>query len=285
MMTETPTLSEWIAFLDFHLEAGVDIALDEKPHNRFEEKAVSSGISSKAAVQDSGRNRQPEAALPRSPVQRAIPSLAVGAPDKAEQDARSQALAASSIEELHSILSSFDGCSLKFSAKNLVFADGNPQARIMLVGEAPGAEEDKQGKPFVGRSGKLLDKMLEAIGLNRSSVYITNIIPWRPPGNRTPTPQEIAICKPFILRHIELVSPQLLVTLGGPAAQTLLDSKEGILKTRGRWFSYDSGSATIPALATLHPAYLLRQPLQKRLAWRDLLSIKQYCKKENICDC
>jgi DNA polymerase len=144
----------------------------------------------------------------------------------------------------------------------------------MFVGEAPGREEDIAGLPFVGRSGKLLDLMLNAIGLDRTSAYIANIIPWRPPGNRTPTPQESAICLPIIMRQIELADPDILVCLGGPSAQTLLNVKEGILKTRGRWFSYQTGSREIRALATLHPAYLLRQPGQKRLAWRDFLAIK-----------
>jgi DNA polymerase len=146
----------------------------------------------------------------------------------------------------------------------------------MLVGEAPGADEDRIGKPFMGRSGQLLDRMLAAIGLDRNAVYIANIVPWRPPGNRTPTPQEVAICKPFIERQIELANPDFLVCLGGPAAQNLLSIKDGILRTRGRWFSYATPDGrTIRTLATLHPAYLLRQPLQKRLGWRDFLALRR----------
>jgi DNA polymerase len=145
----------------------------------------------------------------------------------------------------------------------------------MFVGEAPGYEEDISGRPFVGRSGKLLDRMMEAIGLDRSKAYIANVIPWRPPGNRTPTPQETAICLPFIRRQIELANPDILVCLGHPATQTLLGTKEGITRTRGRWFKYDTGTREIDAIATLHPAYLLRQPLQKRLAWRDFLAINK----------
>ena len=144
----------------------------------------------------------------------------------------------------------------------------------MLVGEAPGGEEDRVGKPFVGRSGQLLDRMLHAIGLDRTQVYIANIVPWRPPGNRTPTPQEAAICRPFIERQIALCNPDILVCLGGPATQELLGARDGILRTRGRWFDYDTGSRTIRALATLHPAYLLRQPTQKRLAWRDFRALR-----------
>ena len=189
--------------------------------------------------------------------------------------AREQARHAQSLEELEAILAGFDGCALKFSAKNLAFADGNPEGRVMLVGEAPGADEDRIGKPFMGRSGQLLDRMLATIGLDRTQVYVANIVPWRPPGNRTPTPQEIAICKPFIEKQIELADPDILVCLGGPAAQILLGVKDGILKTRGRWFAYQTGRREIRALATLHPAYLLRQPLQKRLAWRDFRALKR----------
>jgi uracil-DNA glycosylase family 4 len=145
----------------------------------------------------------------------------------------------------------------------------------MFVGEAPGHEEDITGKPFVGRSGKLLDLMMQAIGLDRESVYIANVVPWRPPGNRTPTPQETAICLPFIRRQIELADPDILVCLGGPAMQTLLGIKDGITRTRGRWFPYDIGTREIRALATFHPAFLLRSPLQKRFAWRDFLAIKK----------
>jgi DNA polymerase len=189
--------------------------------------------------------------------------------------AREAARSATSLAELRTILDRFEGCALRATATQLVFADGNPHARVMFVGEAPGRDEDVEGLPFVGRSGKLLDRMLAAIGLDRTSVYIANIVAWRPPGNRTPTPQESAICLPFILRQIELVDPNMLVCLGGPSSQTLLNIKDGILKSRGRWFSFHTGTREIRAIATLHPAYLLRQPLQKRLAWRDFLAIKK----------
>ena len=190
-------------------------------------------------------------------------------------DARAQARSAATLEELRKILQGFEGCELKRHAKQLVFADGNPQARLMFVGEAPGRDEDLEGLPFVGRSGKLLDLMIKAIGLDRTSVYISNVIPWRPPGNRTPTPQETQICVPFIRRHIELVDPDVLVCLGNPSSQTLLGFTEGISKTRGRWLAYDTGTREIRAVATLHPAYLLRSPLYKRLAWRDFLAIRK----------
>jgi uracil-DNA glycosylase len=189
--------------------------------------------------------------------------------------ARSGAKNAKTLDELRTILDSFEGCALKSTASQLVFADGNPEARLMLVGEAPGRDEDIEGLPFVGRSGKLLDRMLAAIGLDRASVYIANIVPWRPPGNRTPTPQESQICLPFILRQIELADPDILVCLGGPSAQTLLGIKEGITKTRGRWFALETGKREIRAMPTFHPAFLLRSPLQKRFAWRDFLAIKK----------
>jgi DNA polymerase len=189
--------------------------------------------------------------------------------------AREAARSAASLEELRAMLDRFEGCALRTTATQLVFADGNPRARVMFVGEAPGRDEDIEGLPFVGRSGKLLDRMVAAIGLDRANIYIANIVPWRPPGNRTPTPQESATCLPFTRRQIELVDPDVLVCLGGPSAQTLLSIKEGILKSRGRWFKFHTGTREIRAMATLHPAYLLRQPLQKRLAWRDFLAIKR----------
>jgi DNA polymerase len=189
--------------------------------------------------------------------------------------AREAARSAATLEDLRAILERFQGCALRATAKQLVFADGNPQSRLMFVGEAPGRDEDIEGLPFVGRSGKLLDRMLAAIGLDRNSVYIANIVPWRPPGNRTPTPQESAICLPFIRRQIELADPDVLVCLGKPSMQTLLDINEPITKVRGRWFKFQTGTRDIRAMATLHPAYLLRQPISKRLAWRDFLAIKK----------
>jgi DNA polymerase len=188
--------------------------------------------------------------------------------------AREAAATAATLDDLRAILAQFEGCALRITAKQLVFAAGNPAGRVMLVGEAPGRDEDIQGLPFVGRSGKLLDLMLAAIGLDRTSVYIANIVPWRPPGNRTPTPQESQICMPFIRRQIELADPDILVCLGGPSAQGLLGVKDGIMRTRGRWFPYQS-TRDIRAIATFHPAFLLRSPLQKRIAWRDFLAIRK----------
>jgi len=256
-----PTVQQLLAF---YLEAGVDCALTEQPVNRLSDPDI-------VAV-------PPEAALPgpARTIPAAIPaarSEAAPAPEVAIHSAREAARTAPTLEALRALLEKFDGCALKSTATRLVFADGNPQARIMFVGEAPGREEDIEGLPFVGRSGKLLDRMIAAIGLDRSSAYIANVIPWRPPGNRTPTPQETQICLPFIQRQIELVNPDVLVTLGNPSTQTLLSTREGIMKTRGRWFDYDTGTRVIRALATFHPAYLLRSPSYKRMAWQDLRAI------------
>ncbi|HEV2602044.1 MAG TPA: uracil-DNA glycosylase [Microvirga sp.] len=268
-MHERPDPAALQALLDFHAEAGVDLALDETPHNRFAEAEAS-----RPAVQP--KEAPSPAPAPKVAPARPLPRAAAGAPEDAATAAREQVRQAQSLAELEAILASFDGCALKFSAKNLAFADGNPEGRVMLVGEAPGADEDRIGKPFMGRSGQLLDRMLAGIGLDRSDVYIANVVPWRPPGNRTPTPQEIAICRPFIERQIELAKPEFLVCLGGPAAQTLLNIKEGVLKTRGRWFPYRTEDGReVRTLATLHPAYLLRQPLQKRLGWRDFQALRR----------
>jgi uracil-DNA glycosylase len=260
-----PTVAQLLAF---YLEAGVDCALTETPVNRLSDPDIIAA--------------RPSEAPPPSPV-RTIPAApaaiapargeAVVAPEAAITSAREAARTAPTLEALRALLENFDGCALKQTATRLVFADGNPTARVMFVGEAPGREEDIEGLPFVGRSGKLLDRMIAAIGLDRSKAYIANVIPWRPPGNRTPTPQETQICLPFIQRQIELVNPDVLVTLGNPSTQTLLSTREGIMKTRGKWFDYDTGTRVIRALATFHPAYLLRSPSYKRMAWQDLRAI------------
>ncbi|HAT36573.1 MAG TPA: uracil-DNA glycosylase, partial [Rhodospirillaceae bacterium] len=199
------------------------------------------------------------------------------APSEGARDAKEAAAGAKNIEELKLAVENFDGCALKFTATNTVFADGNPSADIMLIGEAPGVDEDRQGLPFVGVSGQLLDRMLTHIGLSRKeNVYISNILFWRPPGNRSPTTAEIAACMPFVERHIELMNPKLLMFLGGTAAKTMLDKTEGIMRLRGRWFNYqiEGVEDPIPAMPTLHPAFLLRQGAQKREVWRDLLAVK-----------
>lgn len=255
-----PSVAQLLAF---YLEAGVDCALMDEPVNRL------SDIDSRASSD-----------APSAPVARSLPAAAPSAnpapelpPEEAIVSAREAARTAPSLEALRDLLEQFEGCALKATATRLVFADGNPKARIMFVGEAPGREEDIEGRPFVGRSGQLLDRMIAAIGLDRSTAYIANVIPWRPPGNRTPTPQETQICLPFIQRQIELVNPDVLVTLGNPSTQTLLQTRDGIMKTRGRWFDYDTGRRRIRALPTFHPAYLLRSPSYKKLAWQDLRAI------------
>jgi DNA polymerase len=187
----------------------------------------------------------------------------------------------SSLADIEAALAQFEACPLKKTATNLCFADGNPAARVMLIGEAPGRDEDLQGKPFVGRSGQLLDRMLEAISLSRhaatreESVFITNVVFWRPPGNRTPTEAETTMCLPFLLRTIEVQQPDFIVCLGATPAHRLTGRSDGILKLRGRWLEAQSGGRKIPLLPTLHPAYLLRQPAQKRLAWRDMLLLRE----------
>jgi len=264
------------ALLAFYLEAGADALIGEQPVDRMaDEPALPSAHD---AVREADAKPAPASgATPRRP-ERPAPAVAAPAPPPpavAVMAAREAAGSAKTLDDLRALLQSFRGCALHATATQLVFADGNPAGRVMFVGEAPGYEEDLSGRPFVGRSGKLLDRMMEAIGLDRDGVYIANVVPWRPPGNRTPTPQETAICLPFIRRQIELADPDVLVCLGQPSTQTLLGTREGITRTRGRWFKYDTGSREIRALATLHPAYLLRQPLQKRLAWRDFLAIKK----------
>ena len=257
--------------LRFYADAGVDEALFDEPVDRFEESAATTARARAPQRTEPPPTREAAA----QPAQaRPVPAMAV--PDEA-QAARARELAreAKSLEELREIVSAFDGCNLKFTAKQTVFSDGNPQADLMLVGEAPGRDEDIEGLPFVGRSGRLLDRMLAAIGIDRTSAYIANVIPWRPPGNRTPTPLETEICRPFIERQIELAAPKVLVTLGGPSAKVLLHASEGVLRLRGKWKTHATASGTeIAAMPTLHPAYLLRNPAHKKLAWRDLLEVR-----------
>jgi uracil-DNA glycosylase family 4 len=266
-----PTLQQLLAF---YLEAGVDCALSEDPVNRLSDPDI---IPARREIPEVSEARTPRETAPKPVnITAGIPAAQGAgpmAPEAAILSAREAARTAPTLEALRALLETFDGCALKSTATRMVFADGNPQARIMFVGEAPGREEDIEGLPFVGRSGKLLDRMIAAIGLDRTSAYIANVIPWRPPGNRTPTPQETQICLPFIQRQIELVNPDVLVTLGNPSTQTLLQTREGIMKSRGRWSEYDTGTRAIRAIATFHPAYLLRSPSYKRMAWLDLRAI------------
>ena len=255
--------------LSFYVESGVDVALDEAPANRFADPAVRPPPP------------EPAEAPPKRPreLRQAAPAAAPAAPpplpEEAIMAARVAATSASSLEALRAIMQAFEGCALRTTAKQLVFGDGNPQARLMFVGEAPGSEEDQTGIPFVGRSGQLLDRMLGAIGIARADVYIANIVPWRPPGNRDPSIHETQICLPFIQRQIELVGPQVLVCLGKPATATLLGVTEGIRRARGRWLVYKTDTREVRAMPTFHPAYLLRTPIEKRMAWRDFLAIRK----------
>lgn len=252
--------------LEFLVAAGVDITVGDEPVNRFQAAPPPLAVEHRIRPDATADVPAPPVAMPARP--------APPAPDDALMQARLQAKSATTLAELETILAAFDGCALKATASRLVFADGNPQARVMIVGEAPGRDEDEIGRPFVGRAGQLLDKMLKAIGLDRSGVYIANVVPWRPPGNRTPTPQEVAICLPFLHRQIELANPDFLLTMGAPATQTLTGRRDGILRMRGQWFEIEIGNRRRQTLATLHPAYLLRQPGQKALAWRDLRALK-----------
>lgn len=254
--------------LEWQLSIGIDEAILDRPANRYASVAI-------ARQPAAANSPPPENPAPTSPPPGANDG-GLSSADQVVTAARRLASGAPDLEHLRAVLNDFDGCPLKHTATNLVFGAGNPHAEVMFIGEAPGRDEDRQGVPFVGVSGQLLDTMLKHIGLARDAVYISNVLPWRPPGNRQPTPAEIAACLPFIERQIELVSPAILVFLGGTAAKTMLRRADGITRIRGRWLEYTrSGSSAPPiaAMATFHPAYLLRNSQQKRLAWRDLLNV------------
>ena len=259
-------LNPLATLLDWCVAMGADEAIDLEPHDCT--VAVSPEPRSVGAL---ARPPRPTAPVPAPLVAPAV--AAAGARELAE---RAQTLA-----ELETAVRSFEGCHLKRTATNTVFADGNPAAAVMIVGEAPGADEDRIGRPFVGRAGQLLDRMLAAIGLDRSSAYITNVLFWRPPGNRKPTPDEIAACLPFLWRHIALAHPKVVVMAGGTSASTLLGRSEGIMRLRGRWFDLPVPglAAPVPALATFHPSFLLRTPARKGDAWADLLSLQAHLQR------
>ena len=298
--------AELVRWLKWQIEAGADEAIAETALDRFaaprpKAEAASPSKAGAASLSKAETAPMPAAAAevahfnqgpvtvptlqapstplasnlgepPPPPVRPMAPALASRA--ATESDARERAGSAQSLEDLRAALEAFDGCPLKATATKLVFGDGNPKAPVMFVGEAPGEDEDRQGVPFVGVSGRLLDRMVGWIGLDRTAFYIANSIYWRPPGNRTPTPGEIAACQPFLRRQIELIGPRILVLVGGAAASALLGRAEGIGKLRGKWHVYDPDGLAIPALAIYHPAYLLRSPGQKREAWRDLLTLQ-----------
>lgn len=260
-----------LAALAWLVDSGADETIGNAPVNRLVAKILNSPF------EGGSKTRSAVPAQPRSttyPSPKSAPQIATLPQGEGETDsigtAQTLAAAATTLAELQAALEGFDGCALKKNCAHTVFADGNPLSRIMFIGEAPGAEEDRQGLPFVGRAGKLLDKMLAAIELDRTSAYITNVLNWRPPQNRDPSPEEAAMCLPFLRRHIELVNPGIIILLGAVAARHVLGFSEGIMKLRGRWLEYRVGDVMIPVIATLHPAYLLRQPSHKKLAWRDL---------------
>jgi len=252
MTMEPHEYHEALAQLAWQVELGADEAIGAVAVNRYEEKVKPKAVVAPPVIE------------------------AVNEPVDVSTEAARLAAGCGDLEALRAALDGFDGCALKRGARNTVFSDGNPAARVMIVGEAPGRDEDIQGKPFIGRSGQLLDKMLAAIGLNRNAedpeeaVYITNVLPWRPPQNRDPLDDEKAMMKPFLMRHIELVKPQVLLLVGNPSSQTLLETSQGVTRLRGQWHEVEG----IPALAIFHPAYLLRTPAKKREAWADLLMLK-----------
>ena len=248
---------------------GADDPIVDAPINRYEATAAKVAATAPSAASTSPR---PSLSAP-SPKPAAKPVMT----EEVVADARNMAASCQTLDELKEALSAFEGCALKKTATNLVFGDGNPTADVMFIGEAPGADEDRQGLPFVGVSGQMLDRMLGFIGLDRTNFYITNMLYWRPPGNRTPTDAEVATCLPFLARHIRLVDPKVLVLVGGRSAKSLLQTSQGITKLRGRWaeVEMEGFDTPIPALPTLHPAYLLRNSAQKRYAWRDALILRE----------
>lgn len=293
MATDETTARAAGQILAWYEAMGVDAALQETPVDWLSRGNVAPGADFSLALVQSA---QPAAARERASDERASVSRqsrpaappsarparqfsTIAAP-ASDGQTRANAAGARSLVELESMLKEFQGCGLKATAKNLCFYRGTEQARLMIVGEAPGRDEDLAGKPFVGRAGMLLDKMLAAIGMGEPDVHITNIVYWRPPGNRTPTPQEALACRPFLERQTELVAPHIVLALGGAAAKQLFDVTDGIMRLRGKWRQITLGGHTARAMATLHPAYLLRTPAAKGMAWRDLLAIKAALSQE-----
>jgi uracil-DNA glycosylase family 4 len=260
-----------LSALSWLLEAGADEAIGEVAVDRFVTRQASQARDTTPAVTPKAvAPTRPEGPRPLANITPAnvAPLAADEFSSALEISARCQSLA-----ELKAALEAFDGSQLRKLAKNTVFADGNPKSGVMFIGEAPGKDEDAAGLPFVGRAGRLLDRMLAAIGLDRTSAYIANVMPWRPPDNRNPDPAEVAMCIPFLRRHIELAEPRILILLGAVSARHVLGLNDGIMKIRGRWLEYRIGTRMVPVMPTLHPAYLLRQPAHKKLAWRDLQAV------------
>ncbi len=285
-MLDNREISDALALLAWQHAAGVDAAVGSDPIDWTSRRQQAPGHDFEWPDRGGAGSIAQSASAPASTLAEPKPKVSgLGeparpraqtplAPSEAETEARRAAAAARTLDELEAALRRFDGCGLKATATKLCFYRGSPSARLMLIGEAPGREEDLEGKPFVGRAGQLLDKMLAAIGLGEADVHITNIVYWRPPGNRTPTPQETLACRPFLERQMELVAPDIVVALGGSAAKEMLAVAEGIMRLRGKWRSLPIAGCDVLAIATLHPAYLLRTPAAKQLAWLDLLMIK-----------
>ena len=273
------------------VDAGADEAIGDAPVDRFAQRSPSPLVEEGSSLRVSARNREvgntanasppPSRSaarpLPQGEGEKSLASIKPATLAPLATDGYSSALETAArcttLPELKAALDAFEGSQLKKLATNTVFADGNPGSRIMLIGEAPGRDEDLAGLPFVGKAGKLLDRMMAAIGLDRSTFYIINVMPWRPPDNRNPDPGEVAMCIPFLRRHIELARPKILILLGAVSARHVMGLNDGIMKLRGRWLEYRIGTEMVPVLPTLHPAYLLRQPAHKKLAWRDLQSV------------
>ncbi|WP_273783328.1 uracil-DNA glycosylase family protein [Bartonella sp. AU15XJBT] len=273
MLNQTPCSISYEELLNFYKESGADAVLADLPIDRFKQSVCSEkkliSVVNVSHNQQTPPKTSPTIKLDHQPLHN---SRAIQNEPAAIESAKS----AKTLDELKSALLAFNGCSLKLTAKNTCFSDGTAGSPLMLIGEAPGREEDIQGVPFVGKAGMLLNKILASIGLTRNNVYIANTIPWRPPGNRTPTPREVALCRPFIERHIYLARPRVLIALGGVAAQFLTGSQSGIIRTRGKWHVYESeDNIKIPVMPTFHPAYLLRTPSQKKLTWIDFLEVKK----------
>ncbi|MEX2629693.1 MAG: uracil-DNA glycosylase [Tistlia sp.] len=271
-----PTREELEAALRWLVEAGADEAVEKSAPDRFALPDLAAPeppapAAAPPAAAGPGAVERPSAPAVWTPDGRAPVSL-----DSALAAARAAAAAAADLPSLYRAIEAFEGCGLKKTASRTVTHRGDPASRVMLIGEAPGRDEDIQGEPFVGAAGRLLDLMLAYAGFERGQAYITNVLFWRPPGNRTPEPAEVQLCLPFVERHIELVAPRVILLLGGVSTKALLGDPRGITRVRGQWFGYrhEGLPAPIPTLATLHPAYLLRQPAQKRLAWRDIIAFK-----------
>lgn len=279
--TQPTTAADALALLKWQLAMGIDEALEEEPVDLTAAPPAPALPASPASASTPAEGAHiysvntPTPSPAASPRPAAFSPPAPAAPVTRHTPAELARIA--TLEDLKKAMREIEGLSIRDTAMNLVFGEGQLQPKVMLVGEAPGEEEDRSGRPFIGRAGQLLEKMLSELCFTREQVYITNVLPWRPPGNRTPKVEEVATCLPFLMRHIEIVRPEVLLLLGGPAAKALLGKEESVTRMRGIWWDYHSAGLpeSLPALVTYHPAYLLRTPLQKRESWRDLRLLKK----------